>query len=1762
MSLWDDFRKNIEKATVSLDFWDDEENKRQRSAIEQRYTPPKPSNTGLIPIGQAPQQNLVMAKPQVQPDLQVAQPTQQAELTVAGTDPIYKTIDKGLDAGQSWEDISKATGADLNKVKEYSQRTRPNYGVKTQTYLDYRMTDPQNKKIFGIDVSGALGDYGKTYTMKVDNPVQMTEQDLLTGFDYISKEGPQRGSQVRDNYVNKLRELAGQGNNDAKFTLDTLERNGKLKGGVMDFIEGSNQKLYGGLGQGGARTVDFVVPGDQGLDKWADNDAKVWAASTDAGKAGETAGSVQKGVVDVASLVIPGAAVDKFVKGTRVVQGINTATKGGQALNYGTRIIPGSLTATGIDMMNTIGRGDEVDPAKSLAVGTAVDLGVPVLLKGVGKLGTAIDDATGNKISKGAVDLFSKGGETLDALKWQAGDVVGKGKNQIDKLLKRGSPDAPTNVPVKIKFGDELRTLDGINPQLHKVSSKEINLGSDTLGNEIDPKTVEQYIADIKAGKPIDPLVVTEKDGAIFLQDGKHRMAALNRLGIDELPVVTRDMSKAAQATPVGVAPVPAGAKQNTTQSIKDLLPDFAARQKQAIDPITELSQKYGVQESTIRRLQNGYGETQTRNILARSSDATNIRNMDAFVTSEAKKAYGSPSVQIARPDAVPVVSKPLPDGDVVDIPVTPKVNPVDAVEPPESKLGNMVDEFYQSKQGNQRIKYRELENLGKNISKQVDEDFKAIGTDFATVSAKVQEGARNGVKTLDEAGLSPAEAGILRKAQAEMNYVRRRASLGKREVGGGNFDEMYLPQQKPGEYGGESLFEGFRDTKPGNEFTRKNKIELEDLDYSPQVIGDYITRYGDTKLFQQERLARALAKRNEGVDQEIIDTATQKLLKVQDDVNAVKTKIGAFGLGTKKQVADGEFIDTAKRMTDIGNTLGHKVEIVSDAPKGLTNGDRINSISINGEIFGDRLGLNQYRDAQTYASRQFTEAAGDREKLSQMVAERLQKDYNIHPDDLDYAVGGISRIAPDVPDEAVLAKVTSTYQQAAKQQLLEELQHVDITNPKLRKDVSNLTNQILREGSIENELSQKVVSKVLQAQNALFRKLNVSSAINELSDLNSFISVYGKNTALIPDMKTLKEFGLGEIDPAIEPYIRQLESGAKVADVLKSINSKTNLYRFVEHYKAGVLATSAKNMYGKQGLTGDVLTAKVLDDYRKLALPVDAFTKTFLDNAPLYTQYMTWGVRNLQKEGRLATGKIASGVLEDKTTMQRIARNAYANLPAKTVFWLASNGLKGTGILTAFGLTDFTGMTNQDYSGIAEEDKSWYDKTTQFTNQSTTLSMLNSVIQSVEKEQLKEKYKDANYNPYKDNALDQDIIAKYTPQFIKNITGTNDMMEKGYSENKGGRVQYEAPTDFYNTAKSYLFGKSQTDNAREYGGRQDILKRLESGTDPITALADMAREQTSMKDTNYKRPLTEEYSKAYKEAEEGAQSALLQGGRQYNQYLDDLKTNNPEAYDSYIGAMDGNHVNPEYWKAISKDGDLSTFKMMGDRKKQAAKDLGKTYDPLYDLTDEQAKSVLQQKSVATGDDIALRNALYKEKWYTDYMDKVKGYYDQKTEADSDYEQSKRVVEWYGLNDQYNALRDPTNEDMATNFPLIAQQKAITAKYGFGSEEGKNWFRANGDAYQAEKAGYDTANLDLINKMRAIEGYPPMSAEQYQQVTEVADTSGKEKSGYSSSKKDYAESGDFGKTRALELPSVKIKVNKIKMTKPKVVKIQRKKIKA
>lgn len=1909
---------------------------------------PAITNQGSIRV-EAPQaavQRLSVAPAVATPAINVAQ------------DPDVQRINQGLDRGESWEKIAKDSKIDFNKVKEYSQRTRPSYGIAEKpknNFTSYTMDEGKNKTVFGMDVSGIIPgeQFDKTYGVKVGGHEAVTDDQFLKFFDTRSKE-------FQKIYVGRVKELADSGDYAAQNTLATLERSGRMKGDLMDFIEGSNDRLYGGMARTTARTIE-MLPGDQGAGAWADKDAKNNAQFTQYGKAGEMAGSVQKGVVDVASILAPSMAAEKALKGTKFVQGLSQGDRVRKLLGYTITNVGSGAVGTGVEAFQTHGRGDDQDLVKSAGIAAAIDFAAPAALKGLGRgLKFGFDAMSGTAGAQGidaATDVLGAvPGSTIDTTRSVVTDLIeetdpkviqqalGVSEPVAQQLAQETSEEAVVETLRRLEVDPSINISPEVRERMEREGITEVRRGDSDYAAHYDRNgriTVrddenleENLYHEIGHHVWLNRLSPDEK--AAFAQvNGRASQEAKGRAGYSADDLASEDFSdftrlaltgrlaevpesvrgivakyagvvdngvKQAEAAPVNTpranVPIFAGKLDNLTQSkIDELfklseatprppgttrvfqdpgqgagntnwvfdnidslaayrnnvtsptdryvfhdvpngslqptgngehvyqmtqLPNqvrtttvksgnnldlgtdararFANRELQAQTPAAEISAKYGGKVEDIQRNIDRYGEEAVRNMYASKSDSPTINNIDAVATSELRKMFGKArvtgapggqmtpeelaSLEASAPNVAKSIDEPQPMTEWADeyngrdprtpeeiaaanvppdLPPPPDAPNVPAGDPRNSPLGTMAQAFYDARTGNTPIKFRDIENLGKEVSKEIDKAFKQAGSDFPSVARRVEEARRNGATSLDQVDLTDVEKDLWLRAEAEMDYVRRRASLGRREIGEGDFGDLYFPNQNVDAYPTrETLFEGFRDTKPGNEIKRTDAIDLDRLNYNPEVVGGYITRYSDTKLMQEERIYRAMEKNNPNLPEEQIREAAQDVINLQNKVNSVKTKIQLGGLGKRVTVTKDGVVDFAEEMNTIGQKLGKEQLTVNGTPRGLTNGDRLNSVNVTykGEVHtvGDFLGLNQFRDSGAYAGTQVIESGGDRGALANMVYERLQRDYRLPADDVEYLVESVNRIAADVPEQVVAARVEAIYRNAAKQQLMEQLQNVNLANKTLKNDVSRLATQIVREGTVEQELSSKVVSKTLRATNALFRKLNVSSALNEMSDLTSLYAVYGKNLkAATPDFSLIKKYNVGEIDPAIEPYLRQIGEGANPKSVLSKVNEATRLYKLVETYKAGVALKTAEDFYSARGLTGDELTQAVLKDFRELTLPVDAFTKTVLDNYPLWTQYLTWGARNMQKEGRLLTGQIDAGLMADKSVGQRIARDLYANIPAKTLFWLASNGLKGTTIMTAFGLTDFTGLTSQDYSGIQEEDKSLFDRTTQFTNISTIGSLINTTIQHYEKEQLKnsDKYKNADYNPYEHNNFAGQVKDQYTPQFLKNALGANELMDKGYSENKAGRVQYEAPTDAWNTFKAYAFGKNQTANAREYSGRENLVDRMQEGKNPVQAVTDMAKEQIGLQATDYNRPLTDEYSERYKAIDREARTALLAGGRQYNDYLDNLKKNEPDAYNNYIAAMDGNHVNPEFWREVTAD--PKTFDMMRDRKKQLFKDLGTEYDPIYDLPSDQASAVLKYKSAPTGDDLALRNVLNKEQWYKDFKDRTKAYYAKMGDRpESDFKTTERVKEWEALDDKLSSFYFDKDAKEAPawgkDFPLVLANKQIIAQYGFDSPESKAFFKANADAYQAQKEGYDKAQLDVINAMRAIEGVPPMSWEAYQQATEIADTdaSDDKKKGWKNwGDNDRASlnapGGSFGRARAIDLDTVKVNVPKV-----------------
>lgn len=359
---------------------------------------------------------------------------------------------------------------------------------RAQLFSVYELGDKQPKKAFGVDVSGLLGDqYGYTRTMKIgDKTVSQGSDKFIEQFDSMSKEAQKiyvsgakakiadfenraatayeeakKAGKSDDEAMAEASKIANDSYFAAVNTINTLDKSGKFKGNLMDFIEGSNDKLFGGLTRGAMRTGAFVTGNKDKADEWIKNAGQDGDGGefTSFGKAGETFGSVQKGVVDVASMVIPAAGATKLASGLGAVDKL---AKGGRAAQVASKVLPhaaGSLSATGVGAVQDVAAGRDQDLVKNALIGTAIDIALP----GIGKAFRAGDQAAGQQVAR---ILGGEGGDKAMSRTLQ--EIADNGvMGGLNKMLNRAGTRLSYNI------GDALSTT--------KAGSKLIDLKDDFM---------------------------------------------------------------------------------------------------------------------------------------------------------------------------------------------------------------------------------------------------------------------------------------------------------------------------------------------------------------------------------------------------------------------------------------------------------------------------------------------------------------------------------------------------------------------------------------------------------------------------------------------------------------------------------------------------------------------------------------------------------------------------------------------------------------------------------------------------------------------------------------------------------------------------------------------------------------------------------------------------------------------------------------------------------------------------------------------------------------------------------------------------------------------------------------------------------------------------------------------------------------------------------------------------------------------------------
>lgn len=460
----------------------------------------------------------VSVAPQKQPQISIAQPKATPQIVVPKTTP--------------------------NAVPQ-------NPSVAPNQYKAINLDEGKNKTLFGWNAAALLPkSLEKTYGVSTKDATFNNDQDFLKYFDT-------RDEEFRRAYVNRMQKDAAT-DPVAQKTLKLLHDNGRFKGSFTDFVEGSNDKLFGGIGRGLVRGTDFVLPGHNtfGLEQLADQQDPTKTGTrqyTQAGKAGEVAGTAQKTVFDIASLFAgSGAAEQAASKSSTFTNLVSKLQEGGKISRAAAKaltILPGSLGGSATDVLQTAGRGDEQNVGKSVGIGTAIDLAMPVLGKGVSK-GFNLFKGKGSKSFSFIDDLIGEtspetiqkalGGVDHDIAEYLAGETD---PNAIKQVLQQLEMDPNINLPEEVRKRLQDEGISAVKRDAESQYPAEYNTGdkSITFRDQADATVDNAYH---ELGHHIYANKLTPEEQAAFASiKGDAYQQAVGRPGYTESDLASEDFS-------------------------------------------------------------------------------------------------------------------------------------------------------------------------------------------------------------------------------------------------------------------------------------------------------------------------------------------------------------------------------------------------------------------------------------------------------------------------------------------------------------------------------------------------------------------------------------------------------------------------------------------------------------------------------------------------------------------------------------------------------------------------------------------------------------------------------------------------------------------------------------------------------------------------------------------------------------------------------------------------------------------------------------------------------------------------------------------------------------------------------------------------------------------------------------------------------------------------------------------------------------------
>lgn len=303
--------------------------------------------------------------------------------------------------------------------------------------------------------------------------------------------------------------------------------------------------------------------------------------------------------------------------------------------------------------------------------------------------------------------------------------------------------------------------------------------------------------------------------------------------------------------------------------------------------------------------------------------------------------------------------------------------------------------------------------------------------------------------------------------------------------------------------------------------------------------------------------------------------------------------------------------------------------------------------------------------------------------------------------------------------------------------------------------------------------------------------------------------------------------------------------SAQDLKDLAKSFDEfASSPVEFGERMKNRVLMAGILQEAQRRGLTGNELFNYVNKRFERIGLAANDMGKLVASDNPFF---------------RLATNLQTFGIREANMFVYNIVdANADKGIGGAITYIIKNLGWKGGlllvmtklgyGALSVLGVDPF-GLMDDQYTGVDEEDYNWLDRvvTNPITNALFSGGFTSympkiyrasrqayegqvSTVEGAERA-LDENRQSFGYGWNEFGGLSWDDIRNIGIGFIPGYTQAqrvitmNDLINRGWAIGQTGLKKYEAPTNPFDIASGYIFGASNTPQARAYNQTPDFLQ-------------------------------------------------------------------------------------------------------------------------------------------------------------------------------------------------------------------------------------------------------------------------------------------------------------------------------------------------